>query len=89
MESTPENISRFYKPGWFLPFWNHLKGKTSQWRSVGWLRWLKHILECRIFLLFRFGPDLEIEGKVKDTQVQIITRIKFSIDNFSLNFQRW
>ena len=84
MASTPENISRFYKPGWFLPFWNRLNGRfpnEDRWvdfddSSTFW--------NAGSFFYLDIVPDLEIEGKVKDTQVQIITRIKFSIDNFSL-----
>ena len=53
MASTSETYSSSTSHDDFYDSGITTRGKTSQWRSVGWLRWLKQFFECRIFHLWR------------------------------------
>ena len=53
MARTPETYPSSTSHDNFYDSGITTRGKTSQWRSVDWLRWLKQFFECRIFHLWR------------------------------------
>ena len=58
MARTPETYPSSTSHDNFYDSGITTRGKTSQWRSVGWLRWLKQFFECRIFHLWRNNSGL-------------------------------
>ena len=87
MASTPETYPSSTSHDDFYYSGITTRGKTSQWRSVDWLRLT---LNAGSFIYEEIIPDLEsqleIKGIVKNTWIQSIASSQFSVDNFS-NFK--
>ena len=89
MASTPENISQFYEPCWFL---HRILESPPEERFPNEDQWVdfddsNNSLNTGSFIYGEIIPDLEsqleMEGKVKNT---CIACSQFSVDNFS-NFK--